>query len=208
MKNFYESKLYQVLLYVFELFLLNVITVICSIPIITIGAAYSSLYYSLQRKTNDTGSTFRDYFDCFKSHFKEATYYWLLTLGVLLFAIADLIIIEKYFRTGGSFLYSGLILSVMMFTVFTASYLFPFMTFIRMKFWDKLKTAFLISVKYLPRTIVIAAINILPAVMVYYWTFYFICSIPLWISFGVSCSALINIFVQKPVISELFQESP
>ena len=207
MKNFYESKFYQILSYIFELFLLNIITVICSIPIITIGTAYTSLYYSLQRKTDDTGSTLRDFFDCFRTHFKESTYYWLLFLSLLLFAASDLFIIEKYFRNSESFIYSGIILSIIVFLVFTTSYLFPFMTYVETKFWDKIKMAFFVAIKYLPRTIIITAVNILPAVMLYYWTFYFICLIPLWVSFGISCSALIIVFIQKPIITELFKET-
>ena len=204
MKNYYESKLYQILSYIFELFLLNIITLICSIPIITIGAAFTSLYYSLQRKTDDTGSVFRDYFDCFKTHFKESTCYWLLALGLLLFAASDLIIIEQYFRTRGSFIYSGIILSIIVFTVFTTSYLFPFNTYIELKFWEKIKMAFFVAIKYLPKTIVITAINILPAVMMYYWTFYFVCAIPLWITFWFSVTALIIVFIQKPIVCDLF----
>ena len=147
MKNFYESKFYQILSYIFELFLLNIITVICSIPIITIGTAYTSLYYSLQRKTDDTGSTLRDFFDCFRAYFKESTYYWLLFLGLLLFAASDLFIIEKYFRNSESFIYSGIILSIIVFLVFTTSYLFPFMTYVETKFWDKIKMAFFVAIK-------------------------------------------------------------
>ena len=207
MKNFYESKLYQVLSYIFELFILNVITLVCSIPIITIGAAYTSLYYSLQRKTDNIGSTFRDYFDCFKTHFKESTLYWLLTLGLLFFTATDLIIIERYLRNRGSFIYSGIILSIILFTVFTASYLFPFMSYVELKFWDKIKMAFFVAIKYLPRTIVITAINIFPVAILYYWTFYFICAIPLWVTFWFSVSALSIVFIQKPIISKLFNEN-
>ena len=64
-----------------DLILLNVLWIVCSIPIFTIGASTTAVYYvTLKLVRDEDGYTFRSYFRSFKENFKQATAIWLLLL--------------------------------------------------------------------------------------------------------------------------------
>lgn len=65
---------------------LNVLWLVCSIPIITIGASTAALYtVMLKMVKNEEGYIFRGFFKAFKSNFRQSTIMWLilLLLGII-----------------------------------------------------------------------------------------------------------------------------
>ena len=72
----------------FDMMMLNILFIVCSLPIFTIGASLSALHYScLKMKDENEGYVFRNFFRSFKMNFKQGTGMWLimLALGLLLF---------------------------------------------------------------------------------------------------------------------------
>ena len=66
-----------------DLMILNILWVICSIPIFTMGASTTAVYYvTMKLVRGDDGYTLRNYFKSFKENFKQATVIWLLMLQV------------------------------------------------------------------------------------------------------------------------------
>ena len=64
-----------------DLMILNILWVICSIPIFTMGASTTAVYYvTMKLVRGDDGYTLRNYFKSFKENFKQATVIWLLML--------------------------------------------------------------------------------------------------------------------------------
>ena len=80
-----------------DIMLVNILMVICSIPIITIGASYTAMHYVLLKIHRDeTGHIVQDYFHAFKINFKDATIIWGCYLLFALFLGIDyLFIISK-----------------------------------------------------------------------------------------------------------------
>lgn len=79
-----EGKYGQVMGRLFDLILLNVLMIICSIPVFTMGAAITAVYdMSLRMLRNEENSIVKGFFRAFKSNFRQATCVWLV---VLLFA--------------------------------------------------------------------------------------------------------------------------
>lgn len=73
---------------VFDLVIMHVIWIICSLPIFTIGASTTALYYAFMKRTRrDEGYIWKNFFHSFKENFKQATMIWflLLAIGALLF---------------------------------------------------------------------------------------------------------------------------
>ena len=64
-----------------DLIILNLLFVICSIPIVTFGAAYSAKYYVAMKKIRgeETG-TVVPFFKAFKRNFKQSTIAWAVML--------------------------------------------------------------------------------------------------------------------------------
>ena len=64
-----------------DLMILNLLFLLTSIPIFTIGASLTALYsVCFHLGTDREGSTFRDYFAAFKENFRQATALFLLLL--------------------------------------------------------------------------------------------------------------------------------
>lgn len=83
----YESPVMQFLMKVSDLILLNLLTVLCSLPIVTGGAAMAGLYYAVGHLQEGKGSAAKDFFAGFRSNFRQATALWAVCL-VSLFVIA------------------------------------------------------------------------------------------------------------------------
>ena len=65
-----------------DLIILNLLFIICSIPIVTFGAAYSAKYYVAMKKVRgeETG-TIVPFFKAFKRNFKQSTIVWAVMLA-------------------------------------------------------------------------------------------------------------------------------
>ena len=63
-----------------DIIVVNILFIICSIPIFTIGASMSAMYYTLLKKqrTGETGGIIKLFFKGFKDNFKKSTIAWLL----------------------------------------------------------------------------------------------------------------------------------
>ena len=82
----YESKFSQLLLKLCYACYLNLLWFVCSLPIVTIGASTTALYYTCLKIVRDedshVGATF---FRAFRENFKQSTVLWLILLGIGLF---------------------------------------------------------------------------------------------------------------------------
>ena len=86
----YESKFSQLLLKLCYACYLNLLWFLCSIPIFTVGAATTALYYaSLQIVRDEDSHVGRLFFRSFKENFRQATAIWLILLAAGLFLSAD-----------------------------------------------------------------------------------------------------------------------
>ena len=64
-----------------DMVLLTIIWAICCLPIFTIGAATTALYYVTMKMASDLeGYILKDFFKAFKSNFKQATGIWMIML--------------------------------------------------------------------------------------------------------------------------------
>ena len=68
-----DGKLAQVLGKAAELVILNVLWIVCSIPVVTAGAAAAAFYtVALKMIKNEESYVFRSFFQAFKENFKQA----------------------------------------------------------------------------------------------------------------------------------------
>lgn len=78
-----------------DLMILNLVTLVCCIPIVTIGASLTAMHYVLLKMVRDRECYIvRSFFKSFKANFKQATVIWLIILLVLVIFAADLRIIN------------------------------------------------------------------------------------------------------------------
>ena len=91
MKNVFslDSPLIQTLSFVFDLILVNMLYILCCIPVVTIGAARAALYTcgNLWAEKDDAGAT--TFLKAFFKNLKTATPVWLILLAVGAFLVWD-----------------------------------------------------------------------------------------------------------------------
>ena len=76
----YDGLIYRFFSTVCDLILINLLWLVCSIPLITIGAATTAAHYSCQKYARGEGTLFRNFFHAFRQNWKQATVIWLLIL--------------------------------------------------------------------------------------------------------------------------------
>jgi len=124
-----EGKVSSVLSTLGDLFILNVLTILCSLPIFTFGAAFSSMYQIvLKIVKKEEGHIVPAYFAAFRENFRKSTIIWLIGGGISFFIAFDIYALSKSsfsFSLQYRILLAVLLFFVMMFTFFalvTASY--------------------------------------------------------------------------------------
>ena len=162
-----ESRFIRFMSRVGDLILLNFLFWVTSIPIVTMGAAATALSTVVFRfDTEREEGTIKSYFRAFRQEFKQATLLWLGILACIAFLCADLYIMQIL---GGFFKYLNFIFGLLLvLTVFVATYAFPLLS----QFDDKnrviLVNSLMLSVAYLPRTLLMAVLNLLPLIMAFF----------------------------------------
>ena len=82
-----DNKFFVFMGRVADLILLNILCILCCIPIVTAGASITALYYVTLKMARDEESyIIRSFFRSFKQNFKQSTLIWILMLaaGVLI----------------------------------------------------------------------------------------------------------------------------
>ena len=144
-----------------DVIILSILFLVFSLPIITIGASFTALYYtSVKCIRRERDYLFKSFLRSFKENFSEATILWLFIL-----IASGILGLNLWFSgqiTSGNL---GFILSciygMMAFTVsVVAVYVFPLLSRFRMSKKKLIKTAFYMSIKHLPYSILLVVIFI------------------------------------------------
>ncbi len=87
----YENPVWRFIGKFFDIFVLNILWMVCCIPVFTAGAATTAVYYvSLKLVRDEDGATIRQYFKSFRENFRQATGIWLILLAILALIAFDL----------------------------------------------------------------------------------------------------------------------
>jgi len=79
----YDNPVWRFIGKFWDVLVINFLWTVCSIPVFTIGASTTAMYYvTLRLARDDDGYTVRSFFKSFKENFKQATIIWLIFLLV------------------------------------------------------------------------------------------------------------------------------
>lgn len=153
-----DSTLYRLLSTVSDLVLLNILTILCSIPIITVGAASTALYYTVEKMQKHEGNLFRAYFRSFKENFRQTTLLWLFLL-VIAAAIGFCILFCRATGITLVLIIAGIALLVWCAVV---SWLFPLTAKFYFPTRSAIRNAVLCAIAYWPVSLLMIVTNFLP----------------------------------------------
>lgn len=147
---------------------LNILTVVCCIPIITIGAALTAQHYVVLKMVRDEDSYItRSFFKSFKMNFRQATCIWLIFFAFILMFVTDIYI----------FLYSDMefprfliviVCALAMIVAIVGVYVFPVLSKFDNSVKNTIYNSFKIALISLPKTILMLVIYILPVALVFF----------------------------------------
>ena len=162
----YDSPFGQLLMKVCYACYLNLLWMICCIPIFTIGASTTALYYtSLKIVRGEDHSLARMFFKSFRENFRQSTVLWLILLAAGLFLGADgyLVYRLRAASTGAPAVLWTLILALIIGAavvyVIVLLFVFPLVASVSNTNWAMLKNSFFIGTRYLFCTILVFAVH-------------------------------------------------
>ena len=162
----YESRFTQLLLKLCYACYMNLLWFICSIPIFTIGAATTALYYASLKIVRDEDSHVATmFFRSFKKNFRQATVIWLILLAIGLFLGADgYILYHLRLSSSGTIaviwtLILAIVIAAAIVYFIILFYVFPLLASVENNSREMLKNSFLIGTHYLFATILIFAVH-------------------------------------------------
>ena len=190
MKNIWHSPLMQKLSMVTNLVCLNVLWILCCIPVITAGAATAALYHTVfQYITGQDDAVVRPFFRGFRQNFKQGTLLGLIFLIIAAVLAADawyLINIGKY-ASAWMLLILLAVAAMMLMT-----HIFPMQARFDMKLGALLRTSLSLAILHLPATLVMTALNVLPIVAILISPNVFLRFLILWFGIWFALVAYLN----------------
>lgn len=157
-----------------DVFILNLLLILCSLPIFTFGAAYTAMHYVTLKMVKDEDCYIaKSFFKSFKQNFKQSTIIWLIMLliGFVLYfdlrvmngEYADIVSISDSFKK----VMSVLLMAATVFYTFTIVYVFPVLARFDNSVKNTMRNALLMSIKHFPYTLAIILITFAPLIFIY-----------------------------------------
>ncbi len=205
MKNLFnmDNMLFQTLSRLADLVLLNIVFLICCIPIITIGASLTAMYeITLKISFKEDGYIIRDFFKAFKQNFIKATVIWIMTfiIGILLFfnfmiilQVKNIIFTIILFLTG----------TISLLYAMTVTYVFPLLARFHNTVFKTIRNAFFMSIaNFLPYSFLMLIFPIVLFLLSCINANIFSWAIFIYLLIGFSGIALINSYLFKKIFSK------
>lgn len=163
-----DSKFMRFLGRLGDMFILNLLYMICCIPIITIGAATTALYYNtLKMAENRESYVGKQFLKSFLSNFKQATIIWLIILVLGIVLAADFVIVGSFSSRPLAAMGTVAVLVVGVVLILMAVYVFPVLARFDNSVKNIMKYALIMAIRHLPSTIVILVIHSLPLLLAF-----------------------------------------
>lgn len=194
MRKFFDmdNPFFRTLSRIADLMILNISFIICCIPIFTIGAALTGMYYvTLKMAAGEEGYIFKAFLKSFKQNFRQSTVIWLIALAVGAILGADFLILTNSTGSLVKVLFV-LVLATTLIYLMVFIYTFPLLAQFENTITGTLRNAFILAIASFPRTFVMLVITI-GSVVLTLWNIYTIMwGLLAWILLGFSLVAYIN----------------
>lgn len=186
-----------------DIMILGFWSIICCLPIITIGTSISATYsVTLKMVRDEECYITKDFFKGFKSNFKNSTIVWVcfLFIGIIFY-------INFQVMNGLTLKYEticrAMLIAIIVYLFFISGYIFPLIARFENTMKQTIKNAIIMSLLTLPKSIVILIINISPILVVYYYPKVF----PFILLFSISGVCYINSLMIRTIFEKYHSNS-
>ena len=182
-----------------DLLILNIITMLMCLPIITAGAALTAMHYVLLRMVRgEEGYILKSFFRSFKREFRQATVLWILYVALAALMASNLVLVLQGSGRYPIWLPSSIVVVAvleLMFMIYTFAMLSRFDDTI----YHTLLNAVTLTFAELPRSLEMAVITLVPLIA------FFRVSIllPVLVLFGLSVPGYACAMIYDPVFRKI-----
>lgn len=195
-----DSKIVDLMYKLGDLVLLNICYLLCCIPIITVGAASAARYavcFRLGSKREQ--HNIKDFFQAFRDNLRQGILLWLIVLAANGLGIFAFLLV---FQLSGGLRYAYIpFLILLVILAVVSSYIFPLQSQFDNRIFTTIKNAAILSIGYLPRSLCIATLNLLPLLVFLLRPDLFLWAIWIWAGLYFSASAYLNSLLMRKVFS-------
>ena len=192
-----------------DLMILNLVTLLCCLPVVTIGASLTAMHYVLLKMVrNEESYIVRSFFKSFKENFKQATVIWLLMLLTGFILGFDLYFFLRVLTSNSVFstVFTAAIGALSMIWLCIFSYVFP----LQCRFYNPVKrtlfNAFFMSIRHFFHTLGMLVLDVLVVVFFIFSIYYMPQVTVLSIMFGFPLIAFINSYILNPIFNKYIPE--
>lgn len=148
-----------------DLCILNIICVVCCIPVITAGASITAMYYvTLKMVRNEEAYILRSFFKSFKQNFKQATIINLIMLliGVVLYVDLN---VSKAMQGGAGQIFQIIFMAFVLIYFILFLYVYPVLARFYNTIKNTIKNALFMAIRHFPYKVVMVIIAVCPLLL-------------------------------------------
>lgn len=117
----------------------SILWIVFSIPIVTIGASSTALYYTIHKVVfNNESYIIRTFVNSFKSNFKDSTIKWVISVVLMTFLCVDILLVRGFAESGNRI--AALIYPLLLILVFVVMCVFSVFSY-SARFDDSIKAS-------------------------------------------------------------------
>lgn len=200
----YDSPFWEFFSHVADLVILNVLWLVFSIPIVTIGASTTAMYcVALHLVRGEGGGVARMFWNSFRLNFRQATLLFFIQL-----APTALVSYELWLYLSGAVaqtLWMGIVFCLpAILLALISAYIYPLLAQFDNSIRNTLKNACFLAIGNLPFSLIMAALNLAAHVLFLCVPEVFMKSCIFWVVIGAALVAVCNAFLLRRIFKKYF----
>lgn len=181
-----------------DVVILNVLCIICCLPIITIGPSITAMHYvTLKMTKEESGYVVRNFFKSFKENFKQSVIVWLVFLIISVVFVLDFKILQGVGMKENKML-TIIIGSIYLLTCLTVMYVLVLLSHFENTVRQTVKNAFYMCILHIFKTIVMVIVYLIPFFLLPLHS----TMIPIFLIIGLAGPAYINSFLWNSIFKK------
>lgn len=146
----------------FDLAVINLLFILCFLPVVTGGAALAGLCCAVEKLRRQEGKPSANFFKGFRRNFRQATIAWMAALLLLAALSINLYLLVQSGAGGAYYLLLGI---SFLWVIFTLVYLFPLIVRYENTLPKHIRNAFALSLARPGRSLCLAALALAPLLL-------------------------------------------
>lgn len=169
MRDFFntDNRLMKVLSKLFDIGYLSIVFILFCIPVVTIGAALTALYYTTVKVIRrERGYVFHEFWRSFRLNFFSATKMWLIELVIIVVMLFNITtVMEGTTKTSGYMLGAYIVMSLIVYAV--SCYVYPVLSRFVMKNTQIVRMSLYLAAKHIYFTVPLIIVSAAAIVSVF-----------------------------------------